>query len=97
MPTSRRASLGRHYTDLVLVAVVALCTQENDVIHAGYLALALLFFRRRDALRAERNRCAPLSTLTWSEALHQLFVGPARYAAAKQLSSASRFEGCTNE
>lgn len=48
---------GRHYTDLVLVAVVALCTQENDVIHAGYLALALLFFRRRDSLRTERNRC----------------------------------------
>ena len=48
---------GRHYTDLVLVAVVALCTLENDVIHAGYLALALLFFRRRDALRTERNRC----------------------------------------
>ena len=40
----------------MLVAVVALCTQENDVIHAGYLALALLFFRRRDALRTERNR-----------------------------------------
>ena len=59
--TSRRAFLGRHYTDLVLVAVVALCTQENDVIHAGYLALALLFFRRRDALRAERNRFTFLS------------------------------------
>ncbi len=57
MLISRRAYLGRHYTDLVLVAVVALCTQENDVIHAGYLALALLFFRRRDALRTERNRC----------------------------------------
>lgn len=46
----------RHYTDLVLVAVVALCTLENDVIHAAYLALALLFFRCRDALRSERNR-----------------------------------------
>jgi hypothetical protein len=47
----------RHYTDVVLIAVVALCTLENDVIHAGYLALALLFFRRRDELRLQRNRC----------------------------------------
>ncbi len=46
----------RHYTDVVLVAVVALCTLENDVIHAGYFALALLFFRRRDELRVQRNR-----------------------------------------
>lgn len=41
----------------MLIAVVALCTLENDVIHAGYLALALLFFRGRDELRAQRNRC----------------------------------------
>ena len=68
VPTPRCASLGRHYTDLVLVAVVALCTQENDVIHAGYLALALLYFRRRDALRTERNRCPSASQHTWSEA-----------------------------
>ena len=46
----------RHYTVVLLVAVVALCTLENDVIHAGYLALALLFFRRRDELRLQRNR-----------------------------------------
>ena len=26
------------------------------MIHAGYLALALLFFRRRDELRVQRNR-----------------------------------------
>ena len=45
----------RHYTDLLLVAVVALCTVENDVIHAAYLALALLLFRRRDALRMQRQ------------------------------------------
>lgn len=45
----------RHYTDVVLVAVVALCTLENDVIHAAYLAIALLLFRRRDVLRAERQ------------------------------------------
>ena len=37
---------------MVLVAVVALCTMENDLLHAGYLALALLFFRRRVDLRS---------------------------------------------
>ncbi len=41
------------------MTVVALCTLENDVIHAGYLALALLFFRRRDSLRVQRNRLSP--------------------------------------
>ena len=45
----------RHYTDALLVAVVGLCTLENDVVHAAYLALALLLFRRRDALRLEGN------------------------------------------
>lgn len=40
---------------MVLVAVVALCTLENDVIHAAYLAIALLLFRRRDVLRSERQ------------------------------------------
>lgn len=45
----------RHYTDVLLIAVIALCTVENDVIHAAYLALALLLFRRRDALRTERQ------------------------------------------
>lgn len=47
--------MSRHYTDVLLVAVVALCTVENDVIHAAYLAIALLLFRRRDALRTERQ------------------------------------------
>jgi hypothetical protein len=47
--------------DVLLIAVVALCTLENDVIHAGYLALALLFFRRRDELRMQRNRCGNVS------------------------------------
>ncbi|KAL6770350.1 hypothetical protein ACKKBG_A34605 [Auxenochlorella protothecoides x Auxenochlorella symbiontica] len=46
----------RHYLEFLLVAVVALCTLENDVIHAGYLALALLFFRQRIALRAAPGR-----------------------------------------
>ena len=27
------------------VCVVVLCTVQRDVVHAGYLALALLFFR----------------------------------------------------
>ena len=45
----------RHFTDVLLVAVVALCTLENDVIHAAYLAIALLLFRRRDVLRTERQ------------------------------------------
>lgn len=48
----------------MLIAVVALCTLENDVIHAGYLALALLFFRRRDELRMQRNRCFIISALS---------------------------------
>lgn len=42
--------------DIVLIAVVALCTVENDVIHAAYLAIALLLFRRRDTLRYEGNK-----------------------------------------
>ncbi|GAB4823805.1 hypothetical protein N2152v2_010851 [Parachlorella kessleri] len=46
----------RHYLDVVLVAVVALCTLENDIIHAGYLAIALFFFRGRIHLRTQRNR-----------------------------------------
>lgn len=46
----------RHYMDIVLIAVVVLCTVENDVIHAAYLAIALLLFRRRDALRYEGNK-----------------------------------------
>lgn len=45
----------RHFTDAVLTAVVALCTAENDVIHAAYLAIALLLFRRRDALQSQGN------------------------------------------
>lgn len=40
---------------MVLIAVVGLCTLENDVIHAAYLAIALLLFRRRDTLRTERH------------------------------------------
>lgn len=37
--------------DVVLVAVVGLCAAQRDLVHAGYLALALLFFRKRQRLR----------------------------------------------
>lgn len=56
----------RHYLEFLLVAVVALCTLENDVIHAGYLALALLFFRQRIALRAAPGRWVTLRLAVWS-------------------------------
>ncbi|KAK9863698.1 hypothetical protein WJX84_001768 [Apatococcus fuscideae] len=45
----------RYYTDGVLVAVVALCALDNDIIHAAYLAIALLLFRQRDQLREQGN------------------------------------------
>ena len=51
-----RAQVRRHSIEVVLVAVVGLCTLENDCIHAAYLAVVLLLFRRRDALRLEGNR-----------------------------------------
>eukprot|EP00887_Chlorella_sp_A99_P004668 scaffold4.g4668.t1 len=54
-----RLMLGMHYLDAVLVCVVALCTLEEDIVHAGYLALALLFFRRRVDLRTRRATAAP--------------------------------------
>ena len=41
--------------DVVLVLVVALCTLETDIIHAVYLALALLLFRQRDVVRNVGN------------------------------------------
>lgn len=47
--------LCRYYTDGVLVAVVALCALDNDIIHAAYLAIALLLFRQRDQLREQGN------------------------------------------
>ena len=45
----------RYYTDAVLVAVVGLCALDNDIIHAAYLAIALLLFRQRDQLREQGN------------------------------------------
>lgn len=50
-----RYTVYRRSLDILLVAVVALCTLDNDIIHAGYLALALFFFRSRVNLRARRN------------------------------------------
>lgn len=50
-----RYAVYRWYIDFLLIAVVALCTLDNDIIHAGYLALALFFFRSRLTLRAQRN------------------------------------------
>lgn len=40
---------------MLLSCVVVVCTIEVDAVHSAYLALALYFFRRRVALRAERN------------------------------------------
>lgn len=50
-----RYTVYRRSLDILLVVVVALCTLDNDIIHAGYLALALFFFRSRVKLRARRN------------------------------------------
>lgn len=33
------------------VAMVVLCSIQKDVVHAAYLAIALLFFRRRQQLQ----------------------------------------------
>ena len=73
----------RHYSDAVLVAVIALCTLENDVIHAGYLALALYFFRSRESLRTPAlfrwlplyNFGVMLLSLAYQAPLQQLWHG----------------------
>ena len=73
----------RHYSDAVLVAVIALCTLENDVIHAGYLALALYFFRHRESLRTPAlfrwlplyNFGVMLLSLAYQAPLQQLWHG----------------------
>ena len=41
-----RFLLVKHSLDALLISVVVLCTVQRDVVHAGYLALALLFFRK---------------------------------------------------
>jgi hypothetical protein len=42
--------------DILMVVVVALCTVQRDLIHAGYLGLTLWLFRRRQELRHEGNK-----------------------------------------
>ena len=34
---------------------MGLCALDNDIIHAAYLAIALLLFRQRDQLREQGN------------------------------------------
>jgi hypothetical protein len=51
-PDWLRYELVKHSVDMVLVAVVALCSLQRDIIHAGYLAIALLLFRKRLESRA---------------------------------------------
>lgn len=41
----------KYSLDLVLVSVVVLCSMQKDVVHAGYLAVALVFFRQRRVLQ----------------------------------------------
>lgn len=43
------------YLDALLVIVVTLCSLDNDIVHAGYLAIALFFFRARISLRSRKN------------------------------------------
>lgn len=50
-----RYYLFRYHIDLVLVAVVALCSFDDDFIHGGYLALSLFYFRSKINLRWGRN------------------------------------------
>ncbi|KAG2488469.1 hypothetical protein HYH03_012974 [Edaphochlamys debaryana] len=48
----------RHAADLLLVALVGLVALQRDLLRAGYLAIALLLFRRRPELRAPRPAVA---------------------------------------
>ena len=50
-----RYYLFRYHIDLVLIAVVALCSIDDDFIHGGYLALSLFYFRSKINLRRGRN------------------------------------------
>ena len=40
------AAACRHYTDVVLVCVLALCTLQLDAIHGVYLGISLFMFRQ---------------------------------------------------
>lgn len=46
----------RWHLDFVLILVVVVCILDNDIMHAGYLAISFYFFRHRIELRYERNR-----------------------------------------
>jgi hypothetical protein len=46
----------RWHLDFVLISVVVACILDNNVMHAGYLAMSFYFFRHRIRLRYERNR-----------------------------------------
>ena len=46
----------RWHLDFVLISVVVACILDNNVMHAGYLAMSFYFFRHRIRLRHERNR-----------------------------------------
>lgn len=50
-----RYAVYRRSLEALLIAVVLVCVMENDIIHAGYLAIALFFFRSRLTLRNRRN------------------------------------------
>lgn len=41
----------RHSLHALLISVLILCTLENDIVHAGYLAIVLLLFRLRIRMR----------------------------------------------
>lgn len=45
----------RFSLDALMIFVVALCCVQRDLIHAAYLALTLLLFRRREELRLRGN------------------------------------------
>jgi hypothetical protein len=47
-----RFEVSKHSIDLVLVATVASCALQRDVVHGGYLALGLFGFRQRRRLAA---------------------------------------------
>lgn len=45
----------KHSRDAHLVAVAAVCFLQRDILHAGYLALALVFARRRGGPGSDRS------------------------------------------
>lgn len=45
-----RVSCDPQHVASVQVCMVGVCTVQKDVVHAGYLGIALLFFRQREQL-----------------------------------------------